>query len=138
MALGHDAENRGPHDAENRGPHDAENRSPLGVENRSPLGAENRSPLGAENRSPLGDPDTDEQPAELTPSPFAHPEWTVGLVLVAGVITLVFGVLVTPLALLMGSPFLIVLVLWVYVKLSGTRRRGTPPTGGSGSQTENR
>jgi hypothetical protein len=50
-------------------------------------------------------------------SPFPHPDWTVGLVLVAGVITLLFGVLVRPIWLLVGSPFLIALGLWLYVKV---------------------
>lgn len=50
-------------------------------------------------------------------SPFSHPPWTVGLVLVAGVVTLVFGVLVSPIWLLVGSPFVIALFLWLYVRL---------------------
>jgi hypothetical protein len=50
-------------------------------------------------------------------SPFPHPDWTVGLVLVAGVITLLFGVLVRPIWLVVGSPFLIALGLWLYVKV---------------------
>ncbi len=48
---------------------------------------------------------------------FPHPPWTVGLVLVAGVITLVFGILVNPIWLLVGSPFVIALALWLYVRL---------------------
>jgi len=51
------------------------------------------------------------------PAPFPHPPWTVGLVLVAGVITLLFGVLVNPIWLAVGAPFLIALALWLYVKL---------------------
>lgn len=50
-------------------------------------------------------------------SAFPHPPWTVGLVLVAGVITLLFGVLVSPVWLLVGSPFVIALVLWLYVRI---------------------
>lgn len=50
-------------------------------------------------------------------SPFPHPPWTVGLVLVAGGITLLFGVLVSPIWLVVGSPFLLALVLWLYVRL---------------------
>ncbi len=52
-----------------------------------------------------------------TVSPFPHPPWTVGLVLVAGVITLLFGVLVSPIWLLVGSPFVIALFLWLYVRI---------------------
>ncbi len=52
-----------------------------------------------------------------TPSPFPHPPWTVGLVLVGGVITLLFGILVSPVWLLVGSPFVITLLLWLYIRL---------------------
>jgi len=55
------------------------------------------------------------------PSPFPHPPWTVNLVLVAGVITLLFGVLVSPIWLVVGSPFLLVLLLWLYVRLFARR-----------------
>ena len=50
-------------------------------------------------------------------SPFPHPQWTVGLVLVAGGITLLFGTLVHPIWLVVGSPFVFALLLWVYIKL---------------------
>ena len=55
--------------------------------------------------------------AALQRSPFPHPPWTVGLVLVAGVITLLFGVLVSPIWLVVGSPVVIVLVLWLWIRL---------------------
>lgn len=58
-----------------------------------------------------GDRDAEE------PSPFPHPPWTVSLVLVAGVITLVFGILVSPIWLVVGSPFVIALFLWLWVRL---------------------
>lgn len=51
------------------------------------------------------------------PSPFPHPPWTVGLVLVAGGITLLFGILVNPIWLLVGSPFVLAFFLWLYVRL---------------------
>ena len=63
------------------------------------------------------DPSYEELGGEAAPSPFPHPPWTLGLVLVAGVITLIFGVLVNPIWLGVGAPFLIALVLWLYVKL---------------------
>ena len=53
------------------------------------------------------------------PSPFPHPPWTVNLILVGGVITLLFGLLVNPIWLLVGSPFVLVLLLWLYVRLFG-------------------
>ena len=63
------------------------------------------------------DPSYEELGGETVPSPFPHPPWTLGLVLVAGVITLIFGVLVNPIWLGVGAQFLIALVLWLYVKL---------------------
>jgi hypothetical protein len=54
---------------------------------------------------------------DLVVSPFPHPPWTVGLVLVGGVITLLFGLLVSPIWLLVGSPFVLALLLWMYVRL---------------------
>jgi hypothetical protein len=53
----------------------------------------------------------------LERSPFPHPPWTVGLVLVAGGITLLFGILVNPIWLVVGSPFVLALFLWLYVRL---------------------
>ena len=58
-----------------------------------------------------------EEDAALERSPFPHPPWTVGLVLVAGVITLMFGILVSPIWLVVGSPFVIVLGLWLWIRL---------------------
>lgn len=54
---------------------------------------------------------------------YPHPEWTVGLVLVAAGITLIFGLLVDPIWLLVGSPFLLVLVLWLWVRFVALPRR---------------
>lgn len=54
---------------------------------------------------------------------YPHPEWTVGLVLVAAGITLLFGLLVDPIWLLVGSPFLLVLALWLWVRLVALPRR---------------
>ncbi len=62
-------------------------------------------------------PSEEEREREYAPSPFPHPPWTLGLVLVAGVITLIFGVLVNPIWLGVGAPFLIALALWLYIKL---------------------
>jgi len=66
-----------------------------------------------------GDPaqDSNEETAALERSPFPHPPWTVGLVLIAGVITLLFGILVSPIWLVVGSPFVIVLILWLWIRL---------------------
>jgi len=58
---------------------------------------------------------TEDEP--LGPAAFPHPPWTVGLVLVAGGITLLFGILVSPIWLLVGSPFVLALFLWLYVRL---------------------
>jgi len=55
--------------------------------------------------------------AESQPSPFPHPHWTVGVVLILGGASLLFGILVRPIFLAVGSPFIIALFLWLYVKL---------------------
>lgn len=48
---------------------------------------------------------------------FPHPRWTVGLVLVLAILTLILGLLVRPLYLLIGSPFILVLALWLAVRI---------------------
>ena len=73
----------------------------------------------------LPPPQTDEEegpPDLLTPSPFPHPPWTVGVVLVIGVVMLLLGVLGHPLWLLMGSPFVLTLLVWLWVRLVSWRR----------------
>ena len=54
---------------------------------------------------------------EVQPSAFPHPPWTVGVVLVLGVGSLLFGLLVRPIFLAVGSPFILALLIWLYVKL---------------------
>jgi len=61
--------------------------------------------------------DSNEETESPQRSPFPHPPWTVGLVLIAGVITLLFGILVSPIWLVVGSPFVIVLILWLWIRL---------------------
>lgn len=75
-----------------------------------------RSPNRPADGNPAEDAGIPEKELEA-PSPFPHPPWTVGLVLVGGVITLLFGLLVNPVWLLVGSPFVLVLLLWLYVRL---------------------
>lgn len=70
--------------------------------------------MGSADEAP---PQPDDGGDDLEVSPFPHPPWTVGLVLVGGVITLLFGLLVSPIWLLVGSPFVIALLLWTYVRL---------------------
>ena len=65
---------------------------------------ENASPEAVEDAGP-------------PPSPFPHPPWTVGVVLILGAVSLLFGLLVRPIFLAVGSPFIIALFLWLYVKL---------------------
>ncbi len=62
-------------------------------------------------------PDDAAKEEEARPSPFPHPPWTVGVVLILGLVSLLFGILVRPIFLAVGSPFIIVLLLWLYVKL---------------------
>ena len=63
----------------------------------------------------VAEPPPDERPI------FHHPDWTVGLVLVFAAISLLFGVLVRPIFLLIGSPFILILALWLFVRLFGPR-----------------
>jgi uncharacterized membrane protein YphA (DoxX/SURF4 family) len=71
----------------------------------------------SERESGKDAPQGDGTDAESQPSPFPHPPWTVGVVLVLGGVSLLFGFLVRPIFLAVGSPFIIVLLLWLYVKL---------------------
>ncbi len=59
----------------------------------------------------------------LRPPTFQHPPWTVGLVLVFGAVALLFGILVRPIWLLVGSPFILTLFVWLLVRLTQWRRR---------------
>lgn len=53
---------------------------------------------------------------------FLHPQWTVGLVLIFAVVSLLLGLFGHPLWLLVGSPFILVLILWIWARIV-TRRR---------------
>ena len=66
---------------------------------------------------------------DLPPPTFQHPPWTVGVVLVLGVVALLFGILVRPIWLLAGSPFILTLFVWLGVRVTQWRRRReqTPP-----------
>ncbi|MFQ5744202.1 MAG: hypothetical protein ACE5HV_11520 [Acidobacteriota bacterium] len=64
-----------------------------------------------------------EEPQDSRPF-FPHPPWTVGLVLVFAVVSLAFGTLVNPVFLLIGSPFILVLALWIGVRLVASARAG--------------
>ena len=49
---------------------------------------------------------------------FQHPPWTVGVVLVFAVVALLYGILVHPIWLLVGSPFILTLFVWVAVRFT--------------------
>jgi hypothetical protein len=55
-------------------------------------------------------------------SPFAHPQWAIGMVLVLALPFLVLGLFGHPIWLLLGSPFLLVLAIWIGVKLVQVNR----------------
>lgn len=68
---------------------------------------------------------------ELLPPPtFAHPPWTVGVVLIMAVVMLILGLLAHPLWLLIGSPFILTLAVWIWVKTVERRRRARRDSGG--------
>lgn len=56
------------------------------------------------------------------PYQFPHPQWTVGVVLVFAVVSLIFGLLVRPIWLVVGAPFIVVLLLWVVVRVVALAR----------------
>ena len=62
------------------------------------------------------------------PPTFQHPPWTVGVVLVLAVVALLFGILVRPIWLLVGSPFILTLFVWLGVRFTQWRRRRQGPT----------
>jgi hypothetical protein len=62
--------------------------------------------------------------ADLPARPaFPHPQWMVGVVLIFAVLFIAGG-LGNPLWLLVGSPFILVLVVYVWVKLASRLRAG--------------
>ncbi len=75
------------------------------------------------------DPRTAALPADASPDdqeasedlpdrpPFPHPQWMVGVVLIFAVLFIAGG-LGNPLWLLIGSPFILVLVVYIWVKLA--------------------
>lgn len=67
-------------------------------------------------------------PPEPPPYVFPHPPWTVGVVLVLGVVTLYLGLAGHWIWLLLGSPFLLTLLVWIVVRVTQWRRGPvTPP-----------
>ena len=54
------------------------------------------------------------------PPLFKHPQWTVGIVLVFAVMT-VFAGLISPIWFVIGSPFVLVLLIYLWVQLIGRR-----------------
>ena len=54
---------------------------------------------------------------------FQHPPWMVGIVLILGGVSLVVGLTVDPFWLVMGSPAILTLVVYVGVRIA--IRRGT-------------
>jgi hypothetical protein len=60
--------------------------------------------------------DTNERP------PFPHPPWMVGVILALAVLVLFVG-LADPIWLLIGSPCLLALVIYMYVKIETWRRK---------------
>ena len=55
---------------------------------------------------------------------FQHPPWMVGIVLILGVLSLVVGLAVDPFWLVMGSPAILTLVVYVGVSIAIRRRTG--------------
>lgn len=55
---------------------------------------------------------------------FLHPPWTVGVVLVFAVVALLLGLGGHPVWLLIGSPFILVLAVWLWARIAMWTRGG--------------
>ena len=55
---------------------------------------------------------------------FQHPPWMVGITLILGVLSLVIGLTVDPFWLVMGSPAILTLVVYIGVRIAIRRRTG--------------
>jgi hypothetical protein len=62
------------------------------------------------------DPDRDARPEPEERPVFPHPQWSVGVVLVFAVVAILAG-LRNPVWWLIGSPCILVLVVWIYVRI---------------------
>lgn len=60
---------------------------------------------------------------------FQHPPWMVGIMLILGVLSLVIGLTVDPFWLVMGSPAILTLVVYIGVRIAIRRRTGQSQTG---------
>jgi len=70
-----------------------------------------------ENSNESGNgPDVNERPL------FAHPPWTVGIVLIVAVLA-IFAGFSDPIWLLLGLPCILVLALFIYVRIATRNRR---------------
>ncbi len=78
-------------------------------------------PLPPEDQPPSG-----EDLLGLAPSPFAHPEWALNMMLVAAIPFLLLGLFAHPVWLLLGGPFIAVLVIWLTVRVVQWRRPPPP------------
>jgi hypothetical protein len=54
---------------------------------------------------------------------FPHPPWTVGVVLIVAVWSILAGI-ADPIWFLVGAPFILVLVLFIYVRITKRRKAG--------------
>ena len=55
---------------------------------------------------------------------FQHPPWMVGIMLILGVLSLIIGLTADPFWLVMGSPAILTLVVYIGVRVAIMRRRG--------------
>ncbi len=55
---------------------------------------------------------------------FLHPPWMVGIMLILGVLSLVVGLTIDPFWLVMGSPAILTLVVYIGVRIALWWRRG--------------
>jgi hypothetical protein len=67
-------------------------------------------------QDPDNKPDSDERPL------FPHQPWMVGIVLIFGVLAILAG-LFDPIWLLLGAPFILALLLLIYVRIVARKKK---------------
>jgi hypothetical protein len=66
--------------------------------------------------------DPEDMPDENQSPLFPHPPWTVGIVLILAVLSCLAG-LADPIWFLFGAPFILVLLLFLYIRITKRKRQ---------------
>lgn len=66
---------------------------------------------------------------------FQHPPWMVGIMLILGVLSLLVGLTIDPFWLVMGSPAILTLLVYIGVRVMLSVRMRRPPAAPVGAET---